>query len=246
MTESEKLSTVRLLVVDDHALVRKGLVSLLKRDARFNEVREAADVNDAVRVLDSFSPDLILLDNHLPGVRGIDSIPIFKELIPFSKILMLTISGDEDDLSAALLAGADGYLLKTIEPDQLCDAISRQLDGDSVVSPELMSKLINLYKKNNISERFSRDLFGVNAVATPVVATDPKSDDEDSFDLLTARERQILVHIAKGDGNKLIARELDIAETTVKIHVQHILRKLKLHSRVQVAVYAVSKGIYRS
>lgn len=242
VADESSLMQIRLLVVDDHALVRKGLASLLRRDARFIEVKEACDVNDAIRNLASFEPDLILLDNHMPGVRGIDAISTFKEMHPSSKILMLTISGDENDLSAALMAGADGYLLKTIEPDQLSNAIIRQLDGESVISPELMSKLIKMYKDNKKSEPKS-DISSSTVMPYEADEQNENTGSESRMASLTSREIQILSLIARGDSNKQIARELDIAETTVKIHVQHILRKLNLSSRVQIAVFAVNSGL---
>lgn len=233
---------IRLLVVDDHALVRKGLASLLRRDVRFIEVKEACDVNDAIRTLANFEPDLILLDNHMPGVRGIDAISTLKEMRPSSKVLMLTISGDENDLSAALLAGADGYLLKTIDPDQLSNAIIRQLDGEPVISPELMSKLIKMYKDNQ-KPRFGSDFSALQMASSETDQQNENGLPECGVVSLTSREKQILALIARGDSNKLIGRELEIAETTVKIHVQHILRKLNLTSRVQIAVFAVSCGV---
>lgn len=242
ISDESPVSQIRLLVVDDHALVRKGLASLLRRDVRFNEVKEACDVNDAVKVLSNFQPDLVLLDNHMPGVRGIDAIPTLKEISPSAKILMLTISGDEDDLSAALMSGADGYLLKTIEPDQLANAILKQLDGESVVSSELMSKLIKMYRTHRSATLRSDISVPKTMTSEPNEQTEFRPV-EDEVASLTSREKQILSLIARGDSNKQIGRELDIAETTVKIHVQHILRKLNLSSRVQIAVFAVNRGI---
>ena len=224
---------IRLLLVDDHSLFRRGLKALLDQDDRFEVSAEAGDVGEALRQLAREAPDVILLDNHLPGVRGVDAIPSLKEAAPRARVLMLTVSEDAQDLSAALQAGADGYLLKTVESDQLCEAIVRSLDGKSVVSPEMMTKLVSAF----------RTLPAADSAPAPLEpATEPGGASE-TMQTLSPREREILALIARGDSNKLIARELDIAETTVKIHVQHILRKLGLTSRVQAAVFATKNGV---
>ena len=219
---------IRLQLIDDHSLFRRGLKALLEQDGRFEVSAEAADVGEALRQLVKAAPDVILLDNHLPGVSGVDAIPALKEAAPRARLLMLTMSEDALDLAAALQAGADGYLLKTVESDQLCEAIVKVLDGDSVVSPEMMTKLVSAFRTRPASD------------STPAPPETPpeQSEDREALQSLSPREREILALIARGDSNKLIGRELDIAETTVKIHVQHILRKLGLSSRVQAAVFA--------
>ena len=223
--------TIRLLLVDDHTLFRRGLKALLSQDERFEVCGEAGDAGEALRCLQNQQPDVILLDNHLPGVRGVDAIPALKEAAPATRILMLTVSENENDLSAALQAGADGYLLKTVESEQLADTIIKVMDGESVISPEMMTKLVAVFRTRPAS--------------TPSTPADsaPQAPPAAAPELLSPREREILRLIARGDSNKLIARALDIAETTVKIHVQHILRKLNLSSRVQAAVYATSHGL---
>ena len=223
--------SIRLLLVDDHTLFRRGLKALLSQDERFEVCGEAGDAGEALRCLQNQQPDVILLDNHLPGVRGVDAIPALKEAAPASRVLMLTVSENENDLSAALQAGADGYLLKTVESEQLADTILKVMDGKSVISPEMMTKLVAVFRTRPAS-----------APATPV-ASAPQPLPAAAPELLSPREREILRLIAQGESNKLIARALDIAETTVKIHVQHILRKLNLSSRVQAAVYATSHGL---
>ena len=222
---------VRLMVVDDHTLFRRGLVALLTQDDRFAVLHEAADAGEALRCVQRDRPDLILLDNHLPGVRGVDAIAGFKEVAPEVKILMLTVSENEQDLSAALKAGADGYLLKTINAEDLSDSILKVLDGESVISPEMTTKLVAAFRTQPPA-----------AEKAAGSAPTPESPAE-GLGILSARELETLALIARGASNKVIARELDIAETTVKIHVQHILRKLNLSSRVQAAVYAASHGI---
>ena len=222
--------TIRLLLVDDHTLFRRGLKALLSQDDRFEVCGEAGDAGEALRCLQHQQPDVILLDNHLPGVRGVDAIPALKEAAPATRILMLTVSENENDLSAALQAGADGYLLKTVESEQLADTILKVMDGESVISPEMMTKLVAVFRTRPASPT-------TPAASAPLSPPPPAAT---ASELLSPREREILRLIARGDSNKLIARALDSAETTVKIHVQHILRKLGLSSRVQAAVYATN------
>lgn len=225
------MKTIELLVVDDHNLFRRGLIALLSQDERFHVMGEAGDIGEALRCVQRNRPDLILLDNHLPGVRGVDGIAALKDAAPGASVLMLTVSENEDDLAAALRAGADGYLLKTVESDHLCDSIVKVLAGESVVSPEMMTKLVTAFRSNAAAPAAA-------PAAIPPAARSPRA--VSGLDALSSREREILALIARGDSNKVIARALDIAETTVKIHVQHILRKLQLTSRVQAAVYAAA------
>lgn len=223
----------KLLVVDDHSLFRRGLIALLSQDDRLEVVGEAGDIGEALRGVAHSVPDLILLDNHLPGVRGVDGIAALKDACPGARILMLTVSENEDDLVAAMRSGADGYLLKTVESDQLCDSIVKVLSGENVISPEMMTKFVMAFRTKATQAKPADDM-------TPKVPVQPE---DPALESLSTREREILVLIARGDSNKLIARELDIAETTVKVHVQHIFRKLNLTSRVQVAVYASARGL---
>ena len=227
------MQPIKLMVVDDHSLFRRGLLSLLSQDGRFEVVGEAGDIGEALRLVTRAGPDLILLDNHLPGVRGVDGIPALKEAYPGTRILMLTVSEDEADLAAAMQAGADGYLLKTVESDQLCDAIVKVLAGESVISPDMMSKFVAAFR--------AKPTAAMPGAPSPGAAT--VALDGSVLGSLSTREMEILKLIARGDSNKLIARALDIAETTVKVHVQHIFRKLQLSSRVQVAVYAAARRL---
>lgn len=240
------MKPIHLLVVDDHNLFRRGLIALLSQDDRFTVSSEAGDVGEALRCVARERPDLILLDNHLPGVRGVDGIAALKDAAPDSRILMLTVSENETDLVAALQAGADGYLLKTVESDQLCDSIIKVLAGESVISPDMMTKLVIAFRARAVRPSVPANPTGgtatMNAGQARVEPAVPSvSHDRVDIDLLSVREREVLALIACGDSNKVIARKLDIAETTVKIHVQHILRKLQLTSRVQAAVYAASR-----
>ncbi|WP_204247599.1 response regulator [Acidovorax carolinensis] len=223
------LRPVTLLVVDDHNLFRRGLVALLGQDPGLKVVGEAGDAAQALRLAPALRPDVILLDNHLPGVTGVDAIRGLREVSPASRVLMLTVSEDEQDLATALRNGAQGYLLKTIDGDLLAQAIHRAAAGEPVVSPELMGKLVAAFQSQGAPQAD-----GAPDAAVPgqvQAAAEPSTP-------LSPREEDVLREIARGASNKEIARTLDIAETTVKIHVQHILRKLGLSSRVQAAVYA--------
>jgi len=223
---------IQLLVVDDHPLFRRGLIALLSQDDRFEIVGEAGDVGEALRVLAKTQPDLLLLDNHLPGVKGVDAIASLKSDRPDLRILMLTVSEDEEDLSKALQSGADGYLLKTSESDQLCDALVKVHEGHSVISPSMLNKLVSTMRH---PANPTADAVGIMSFS--------KAAAIQSLDKLSPREKDIFLLIAKSLSNKQIARDLDIAETTVKIHIQHIFKKLDLTSRVQIAVFAATHGL---
>ena len=211
---------IRILVVDDHTLFRRGLMALLAREADFEIVGDAGDAGEAQRRAQALQPDLILLDNHLPGVNGVDALPALREAAPAARVLMLTVSEDEQDLAAALRAGACGYLLKTMDGDALAAAIRRAMRGESVIADEMSGKLLAAFR----------------APAAPAAPASPLAS-------LSPRELDILRGIARGESNKQIARALGIAETTVKIHVQHVLRKLDVASRVQAAVLASGHGL---
>ena len=235
---------IRILVVDDHTLFRRGLTALLARDPQLSVIADAADAGQAIRKAEELQPDLILLDNHLPGVHGVDALPALHQAAPAARILMLTVSEDEEDLAAALRAGAQGYLLKTIEGDALTAAVQRAMQGDSVIAPEMMGKLVAAYRNAALS--------GVEPLPMPPKAipepagaaqTTSQTAVPDVLAALSPRERDILRGIARGASNKEIAREHGIAETTVKIHVQHILRKLDVSSRVHAAVIATEHGV---
>ena len=233
-------SPIRLLVVDDHNLFRRGLIALLEQDTRLQVVGEAGDANQALNVARRLQPDLVLLDNHLPGVQGVDAIADLKQAVPGLRILMLTVSESVDDMAAGLRAGADGYLLKTIHTEDLCESICKVWEGDSVVSPEMMGKLVGLLRRSPVPDApAASGEEPVQRMAAPAVVLGA----DDPIHQLSPREREILALIAKGDSNKHIARALEIAETTVKIHVQHILRKLGLTNRVHAAVYATERGV---
>ncbi len=219
---------IRILVVDDHTLFRRGLTALLQREPQFEVVGDAADAGEAQRRAQALQPDVILLDNHLPGVNGVHALPALIDAAAGARVIVLTVSEDENDLAAALRNGACGYLLKTIEGDALAAAIRRAVRGESVVSEEMTGKLVAAFRGAAAPQ-----------LATVAVPAPPVS----KLDALSPRENDILRCIARGESNKEIARSLGIAETTVKIHVQHILRKLEVSSRVHAAVMATEHGL---
>ena len=206
---------IRIVVVDDHTLFRRGIIALLGGVADFAVVGEAADGLEGIRTIAALQPDVVLLDLNMPGISGIEAMQAILRETPGLPVVMLTVSENAEDLMAALKGGAQGYLLKNIDSDFLVDSVRRAAAGESVMSPEMSAKLL-------------RELRGARAPARPA---------------LSPREREILSFIARGASNKEIARTLEVAESTVKIHVQHILRKLELSSRVQAAVWAIEHGI---
>jgi two-component system nitrate/nitrite response regulator NarL len=214
------MKPIRVLIIDDHTLFRSGIKLLLQRQEGFEVVGEAGDGLEGVKRAKQLSPDVVLLDLHMPGTSGLEAIPLLREEVPQAEVIMLTVSEDAEDLLEALRAGARGYLLKNIETDFLLDSIRRAAAGESVMSSQMAGKLADAMRT-------------VQKGTTG--ATGPEK--------LSPREREIIVMLARGASNKEIARSLDLAESTVKIHVQGILRKLNLSSRVQAAVYAVEHGL---
>jgi len=210
---------LRILLVDDHTLFRSGLKALLQRQTDLDVIGEAADGLEGVKKAALLQPDIVLLDLDMPVMNGRDALAQMLVGQPGLAVLMLTVSEDGDDLAECMKTGARGYLLKNINADFLLDSIRRAVDGDSVLSPEMTAKLVARLRA---------------PVATPR---------HSELDSLTPRERETLSHLARGISNKEIARALDLAESTVKVHVQNILRKLGISSRVQAAVYAVEHGL---
>jgi two-component system, NarL family, nitrate/nitrite response regulator NarL len=235
MTVDRKLP-IRVVVVDDHTLFRRGLVSLLAADGRFEVVAEAGDAGQAQVVVERERPDVLLLDNHLPGVSGVDALPALLHGVPGMRVLMLTMSEDHADIVAALSRGAAGYLLKTAEIDELGDAIVSALSGNASLSAAVALKLA----------------VGASGDLTPRPQTTTSPAPQPSRERpvsalarlteLSVRERETLELVAEGCSNKVVARRLGIAEATVKIHVQNLLRKLGLESRVHAAAWYARAG----
>jgi two-component system nitrate/nitrite response regulator NarL len=212
---------LRILLIDDHTLFRSGVKALLGRQPDFEVVGEAADGLEGVKRAKQLHPDIVLMDVDMPGISGREALKMMLEELPRLPVLMLTVSEASEDLLDTLQSGAKGYLLKNIDAEYFVDAIRRAARGEAVVSPEMTGKLVA----------------GLKAPSRETAAGVPEKD------RLSAREREILALVARGASNKEIARETSLAESTVKIHVQNILRKLNLSSRVQAAVYAVESGI---
>jgi two-component system nitrate/nitrite response regulator NarL len=212
------MTPIRVLIIDDHSLFRSGIRLVLERQDDFELVGEAGSGLEGVKDAKRLNPDVILLDLHMPDLSGLETIPLLQDEAPDAQIVMLTVSEDAEDLLEALRIGARGYLLKNIETDFLLQSIRRAAAGESVMSPHMAGKL-------------------ADAMRAPIKGAAPENVK------LSPREKEIIVKLARGDSNKEIARELNLSESTVKIHVQGILRKLNLASRVQAAVYAVEHGL---
>ncbi len=204
-----------LLIVDDHPLFRKGVVQLINDTGRFVLVGEASSGAEGIELAYAHHPDMILLDLNMKDMSGIDVLKVLKAADLDSRVIMLTVSDQQEDLVSALRAGADGYLLKDMEPEDLVALLVEAARGQMVLSPGLAGILAHALRQDN----------------------KPKTVDEAG---LTEQERKIVERIAAGKSNKLIARELNIAEGTVKVHVKHLLKKLNLKSRVEAAVWAVT------
>lgn len=213
---------ISVLLVDDHNLFRSGIRSLLQRHAEFTVIGEAADGVEGVKRAMQLQPDVILLDLNMPGISGLETLQLLLQDRPGTAVIMLTVSEDAEDLAAALQAGARGYLIKNIDTDFLVRAIRRAAAGEPVIAEAMTAKLVAQWQGGNAAQ-----------------AKVPPSE----LDILTPREKETLACLARGESNKIIARSLNVAESTVKIHVQNILKKLNLSSRVQAAVFAVEHGI---
>lgn len=211
---------IRILLVDDHNLFRSGIRLLLSRKPDFEVVGEAADGLEGVKRAKELLPDIVLLDLHMPGISGIEATQLLRQDVPDTHVILLTVSEDAEDLSAGLKAGAAGYLLKNIDADYLLDSLKRVMNGDSVISSDMTKKLFAQIRND-----------------PPAQPAAPE------IEKLTPREKEILAQLAAGLSNKEIARKLDVAESTVKIHLQSILKKLGLSNRVQAAIYAVGHGM---
>ena len=204
-----------LLMIDDHPLFRRGVLQLLSECADFRTVGEASSGMEGLKLAAQLNPDIILLDLNMQEMNGIEVLKRLKASESDAKVVMLTVSDNAADLVAALRAGADGYLLKEMDPDELCGKLMRVACGDVILSERLTQLLAHAMREQNT----------------------PRPPDEAG---LTEQERRILEYIAQGKSNKLIARELGISDGTVKVHVKHLLRKLNLHSRLEAAVWVAA------
>lgn len=213
---------MRVLIIDDHALFRVGLQGLLEQ--RGIEVADAvASGIEGIQRVEELKPDIVLLDLRMPDMGGLEVLQRLREKETGIPVVMLTTSNDEADLIKSLRSGAQGYLLKDMEPDELVGALRDIENGKNVVAQDLTDALARMVQ-------------GEASVA----------DEEGPFSELTPREMEILCLLAEGQSNKLIARNLGISDGTVKLHVKAILRKLGIHSRVEAAVIAVEQGLRKN
>ncbi|MDZ5473945.1 response regulator transcription factor [Bacillus sp. 31A1R] len=213
--------TIKLLIADDHHVVRRGLVFFLKTQSEIEVVGEAKNGQEAIQMSESLKPDMILMDLDMPIMNGIEATKVIKSKQPEVRIMILTSFSDQDHVIPAIEAGASGYQLKDIEPDELVKAIIQLKNGENQLHPKATSHLLSHL-------------------------TNKKDDEKKSLEELTKREIEVLKEIAKGKSNKEIATSLFITEKTVKTHVSNVLAKLNLGDRTQAALYAVRNGIVQS
>ena len=217
--------TIRILLVDDHTLFRSGLKALLSRQSDFEVVGEAADGLEGVKLAEQLKPDVVLLDLDMPVMRGTEALAQMLENDRLLPIVMLTVSEDAEDLKEAFVLGARGYLVKNIDAEYLVQSVRQTVAGESVMSPEMTSKFVNGIRAKHLSL--------MPEVKPEAVRT------------LTERERQILGCFAQGASNREIAKLLNMSESTVKAHLQRIMRRFDFSSRVQAAVYAAERHMDR-
>ncbi|WP_281688383.1 two-component system response regulator NarL [Pseudomonas citronellolis] len=216
MTASPTDDRARILLVDDHPMMRRGVIQLLEFEDDLCVVGEAGSGEEALRLAAELDPDMILLDLNMKGMNGLETLRALRENGVDARIVVFTVSDDRGDVISVLRAGADGYLLKDMEPERLLEHIRQAATGQLSVSPQLTQVLAQALRGDEHPKRL-----------------------ED----LTDRERQILRQLAQGFSNKMIARKLDITEGTVKVHVKRVLHKLGMRSRVEAAVWAVENRL---
>lgn len=208
----------RVLIIDDHPLFRRGVSQLLELNQGFELVGEAASGQEGIDLAKQLDPDLILLDLNMKGMSGLETLSTMRDLEIDARIILITVSNAPEDLVAAIRAGSDGYILKDNDPDDILKLIDDAMHGQTAISPELTSLLATALREERVLEQRNHAS-------------------------LTERENAILKCLAAGKSNKLIARELDIMESTVKVHIRNLLKKLKFRSRVEAAVWAVAHGL---
>ena len=218
--DERSVTSVRVLLVDDHDLFRTGLRNLLE-ERGVQVAGEAGQGADAVRLVRELAPDVVVMDLHMPGMSGIEAIRQIHGFAPLTRVLVLTISDQDDDVLDAILAGACGYLLKDASVDELIRGIVAAAVGESLVSPAIAGKVLQQVRATAISPE-----------AADTIRTE-----------LSERELDVLKLIAAGNDNAMIAAQLHISPKTVKNHISNILMKLQIENRIQAAVYAVRSGI---
>jgi len=210
------MKPIRLFVVDDHALFRRGLIGLLADMQDFEVVGEAGSGEEALRMIAKASPDIVLLDINMPGLSGVETLRALREAGQKMNALMLTISQDENDLVGAIMAGASGYLLKNAEPETLRKTLLEVAAGKSVLAPEMTAQVFKVMRRIQSSR---------------------------SNDLISGRELEVLRCLARGLTTMQIASELYISENTVKTHIRHILEKMEVSNRAEAVAKALQAGL---
>ncbi|WP_342755580.1 two-component system response regulator NarL [Pantoea sp. MBD-2R] len=212
-----KEEAASILLIDDHPMLRNGVKQLIELDEALRLIGEASNGAEGVALAEQHDPDLILLDLNMPGMNGLDTLVQLRTIDLSGRIVVFSVSNHEDDVVNALKRGADGYLLKDMEPEDLLKALHQAAAGQMVLSEKLTNVLVASLRDSRLAE-------------------------ERDVEQLTRRERDILQLITLGMTNKAIARKLSITESTVKVHVKHLLKKMKLKSRVEAAVWALQNG----
>ncbi len=207
------MAPIRLLIVDNHTLFRQGLVSLLQSEPGLQVIGEAAGGEEALKLAQELQPDVVLMDVKMPGMDGVEATRRLLEVMPHARVLMLTVSEEEENLFAAIQAGARGYILKNADADELLQAIERVHAGEAMLSPVMTLRLLQALRSGG----------------APIPSSELP---------LTSREQDVFQLLVQGASNRQIAESLMITENTVKTHVRNILEKLELHSRTEVAAYA--------
>ncbi len=215
------MNRTRVLVVDDHALFRQGVAGVLRDAEGFTVVGEAQDGREAVAKAEALRPDVVLMDIYLPGMDGLEAARRIKEAMPSTRIIILTVSEEDQKLFDAIKAGAQGYLLKSVEPQGLLHALRGVVRGEAFVTPSMAARIL---------DEFTRQAREGKARASGG---------------LSPREREVLALLTRGAVNKEIAAALAISENTVKNHLKSIMEKLHVENRVQAVAYALREGLVR-
>lgn len=234
------MEPIRVLLVDDHVLVRKGIASLLATADDIHVVGEASDGFEALAKAEELMPDIILMDISMPRCDGLTAIDMIKKEKPYVKIIMLTYSDEEKNLFEAIKRGAQGYLLKDLQPEFLFNSIHGAAQGEAPISGAMAAKLLK-----ELTPKGSRVV--PEGVTPPGESADrPWGDrkrEQNDEEILTRREKEVLKLVSEGLSNREVAKSLHIAENTVKNHLRNILEKLHMHNRVQAVAFAIRKGI---
>jgi DNA-binding NarL/FixJ family response regulator len=233
LQEDRKAPPSKLVIVDDHALVRKGMKSMLDGEPDLRVIGEASDGREALEVCRSLEPDLILMDVRMPTMDGLAATQAIKQELPSTSVLMVTMYENQDYLYEALKAGAAGYVLKESGQEEVLGAVRRVLSGESSLSPGLAADLLQRLVKEKEEHR-------AQAVVSPLTT---KEHPQVPPELLTPRETEIVRLVAQGMTNRQIAEKLVASSATVKTHVQHIIAKLGVSDRTQAAVCAIELGL---